>query len=367
MKEKIRFSAEDLISTTVPRGAHYVQRIASYLLQYLLDVMRAATHHHSDTAMHYCASRVTARKGLLKETLLLKVWAAFLFMALIFSVAQSFVLVPSQQQIYSLHITSAHRRGCIMYRPNTALFVRSSDQRRRQPASRDNNPAFAINKRLVELGQKKQWRELLEVVEEEQERFNNVNYGTVMSQLGRIKSFNKADPRFLSFLKALVAMLEEQGLPWIQARQAANVVHAIGKMNLRNPGTKRILEWISQPKVAAHFVEEGEPQHVANVAWSCATLGFEAPNLFAKIERQSKWLVEKGNPQNVANTAWACATLSFEAPNLFANIEQRSKWLVEEGTPQNVANTAWSCAKLGYEAPKLFAEIECQSKWLVKE
>ena len=55
---------------------------------------------------------------------------------------------------------------------------------------------------------------------------------------------------------------------------------------------------------------------------------------FAEIEHRSKWLVEEGNPQDVANIAWACAKLGFEAPNLFAEIEHRSKWLVEEGSPQ---------------------------------
>jgi len=66
---------------------------------------------------------------------------------------------------------------------------------------------------------------------------------------------------------------------------------------------------------------EGDPQHVANVAWVCAKLGFQSPNLFAEIERQSTWLIKAGTPQNVANTAWACATLAFKAPNLFAEIE----------------------------------------------
>ena len=70
------------------------------------------------------------------------------------------------------------------------------------------------------------------------------------------------------------------------------------------------------------------------MAWACATLSIEAPNLFAEIEQRAKWLVEEGNPQDVANMAWACAKLGFEAPNLFAEIEQRAKWLVEEGNPQ---------------------------------
>jgi len=107
------------------------------------------------------------------------------------------------------------------------------------------------------------------------------------------------------------------------------------------------------------LVEQGTPQNVANTAWACATLGFEAPNLFANIEHESKWLVEEGTLQAVAKTAWACATLGFQAPNLFAEIERQSEWLV--------ANTAWACAKLNFAAPNLFAKIEHQSKWLVEE
>ena len=83
---------------------------------------------------------------------------------------------------------------------------------------------------------------------------------TVMSQLGRIPSFDKSDPRFLSFLEALAKMMEERGLSWIGEQGAANIVHAIAKMKLKNQSTKKILEWISKPDTAAKFVEEGEPQ-----------------------------------------------------------------------------------------------------------
>ena len=239
----------------------------------------------------------------------------------------------------------------------------SRNRRRTNP----NPAAFAINKELVELGEKKQWRELLELAKEEQASLNNVNYATIMSQLGRIRSFNKEDPRFVGFLKAMATKIEERGLPWIRAREASNIIHAIAKMQLRNPGTKRILEWISTPDTAASFVEEGKPQEVVNTAWAFAKLGFDAPDLFAQIESRSKWLVDEGKPQEVANTAWACATLGFDAPNLFAEIERRSEWLVEEGKPQEVANTAWACATLGLKAPNLFAKIERRSKWLVEE
>jgi len=240
----------------------------------------------------------------------------------------------------------------------------------RRPSTNQNRltSPIAINKRLVELGKEKQWDALLEVADQERASFDHVNYATVMSQLGRMQSFNKEDPRFLAFLKDLAAIIEERGLPWVHARQAANIIHAIGKMKLlENSSAKRILEWISKREVAAKFAIEGDPQNVANVAWACATLGFAAPGLFAEIECRSEWLVKNGRPQEIANMVWACATLGSAAPSLFAEVDRQSEWLVAEGTPQAVANTAWACATTGCITRQLFAEIDRQAEWLVAE
>ena len=301
--------------------------------------------------------------------MLLLSWAVLLSALMLFHGAQSFVLlVPSSRHQWSPqqdhHPNNDPHSSVRRWKKKKygALFVRNSGKPRRR-----YDPSFAINKKLVELGKKRQWKDLLEVAKEEQASFNNVNFGTAMNQLGRIRSVNKADPRLLAFLQVLATMIEERGLPWIQTRQASNIIHAIGKMQLRNPSTKRILKWISEPEIAADFVGAGNPHDIANVAWACATLGFESPNLFAEIEHRSKWFVEEGEPQAVANTALACAKLGYKAPNLFSEIDHQSKWLVEEGTPQAVANTAWACATLSFEAPQLFAEMESRSKWLVKE
>ena len=270
-----------------------------------------------------------------------------------------------------LHRHTPSKAGIVFAAPTcSALFQcshRSISSTSVLLRDRRDNPSIDINKRLVELGKKKQWEELLELAILEQRNFDNVNCSTVMSQLGRIHSFDKSDKRFVAFLEALASIIEKRGLSWIETRAAANIIYAIGKMELQNPSATKILEWISKPDTAARFVEEGNAHAVANVAWACAALGFHAPNLFAEIESQSKWRLEEWNPQDFANTAWACATLGHEAPNLFAEIERQSKWLVQEGTPQAVANTAWACATLGFDAPNLFAEIERQSKWLVKK
>jgi len=101
-----------------------------------------------------------------------------------------------------------------------------------------HDPAVAINQKLVELGKQRKWEEVLDLTMQEQPNLNNVNFSAAVSQLGHIQSFDKSDPQFLSFLRVLARMTEQQGLPWIKAREAANVVHAIGKMGLKNPGTK---------------------------------------------------------------------------------------------------------------------------------
>ena len=74
---------------------------------------------------------------------------------------------------------------------------------------------------------------------------------------------------------------------------------------------------------------------------------FEAPNLFAEIDRQAKWIMKEGKPQNVANTAWACATLGYEAPNLFAEIDRHLDGRLEEWNAQSITNTCYAIAILG--------------------
>jgi len=141
---------------------------------------------------------------------------------------------------------------------------------------------------MIGLGKSKDWNGLLELIIKEQMNFDNVNYATAMSQLGRIWSFDKSDPRFLSYMQGLVELIEKRGLPWIQARSISNIVHAVAKMQIKNQSTEQITNWISQPEVAAQFVKEGNPQAVANTVWAFATLGYDAPNMFAEIEQNAE-------------------------------------------------------------------------------
>ena len=172
-------------------------------------------------------------------------------------------IVPPEAGIASYYATKSQR-----WISSTTVLLRDERKRPSGPhynGANNKQAAIAINKRLVELGKKQQWDDLLELALKEQRSFNNVNCATLMSQLGRIRSFNKADPRFVGFLEALAGRIEERGLPWIKARQAANIIHAIGKMKLiesEYKETTRVdLEARSSCKLCGGRKSSGSCQH----------------------------------------------------------------------------------------------------------
>jgi len=233
------------------------------------------------------------------------------------------------------------------------------------------NPAI-LNKQILDLGRQQNWNEILLFYKQERKHFNNVNFATTMSQLGRIRNVNRMDQLFISFLDDLANQLEERGLEAMGVRQIANIVHAIGKMHLKNACTRRIIMYVARPDNANWLVttaaKESGTQSVASIAWAFAKLGIKSSGFFSELEmNHSKWLVKEGNPQAIANTVWAYATLDIESPRILAEVDRHAEKIVNEGYPQAVANTAWACAKLGTESPNLFSAIDNRAEWLIRE
>ena len=96
----------------------------------------------------------------------------------------------------------------------TVLFRNERSSRHHAPADdarTRNNPAIAINKRLVALGKKKQWEELLIFAEQERRNFNNVNCATLMSQLGRIQSLDRIGSSLCRVSTSIGKTVEDAG------------------------------------------------------------------------------------------------------------------------------------------------------------
>ena len=193
---------------------------------------------------------------------------------------------------------------------------------RNRPSTNQNTnkqAAIAINQKLVELGKKKQWNELLLFAEQKRASFNNVNYATVMSQLGRIGSFNKKDPHFLAFLQALAAIIEERGLPWIET--AASCQHCpchweneVEESEYQE-NTRVDLKARSSSNICNGRISAGQLPMLPGLVQHS---GLTAPSLFARLNISRIGLCRLEIHRDVANTAWACATLGFQSTKLFA-------------------------------------------------
>jgi hypothetical protein len=157
----------------------------------------------------------------------------------------------------------------------------------------------------------------MKLYEEEGESFNNINYATTMSQLGRIASLDRQDPSFIAYLEDLSDRMEQLGLSWIGVQGTANILHAIGKMQLKNQHTEKIVEFAVNDSNSEWLVRNGKPQAIANAVWACAKLDFKPLALCQEVEKRSKWLVREGNAQDLANTVWAFAKLMIQAPSVF--------------------------------------------------
>eukprot|EP00978_Attheya_sp_CCMP212_P000690 scaffold1386_cov55-Attheya_sp.AAC.1 len=108
-----------------------------------------------------------------------------------------------------LFTRSGHSRSIIFRNPAAALVdwhgsTRSTTVLQANANSRKGfNPAIPRNKKISELGRNRQWKEMLLIHEKEKEGFDNVNYATMMSQLGRIRFVDRQDPLFRAFLDDL--------------------------------------------------------------------------------------------------------------------------------------------------------------------
>ena len=204
----------------------------------------------------------------------------------------------SQKQPLGSRPTNSHAASHAIRREQPRQTSRGGNSRRVFCAVNEDK-SIAINKKIVALGEAQNWKGMLGVFVKEKDAFDCVNYATVMVQLSKqallVGTKHIAQhPQFNSFLHSLADNIVEHGWQWIGVRQAANVMHAIAKMGLRNGSVKRILDWLSTKNNAEHLIDTAETtQSVAITAWAFATLGTPAPAFFSKLDAESAWFVKK--------------------------------------------------------------------------
>ncbi|GMH99254.1 hypothetical protein TrLO_g3359, partial [Triparma laevis f. longispina] len=241
----------------------------------------------------------------------------------------------------------------LMFRPISSFLSHRPPTRRMASVSRRYSRQVFIqqNKEIGELANRGDWRGLLDYAEDKSSSFNDVNWATTFSKLGRFgRNANVVrqivrDARFSPLLSDL-----EENIGKFDSRALANIVHALGGMGVRSDKIVRFVE-----DNAERILAKAEPQAMANIAYAFAKLEFKASRYFKALNREN--IVDElvnGTPQEIANTIWAMATLGEEAGTLAREINtvETSRKIVKE-RPQAIVNTIWAMATLGEEAGTL--------------
>jgi hypothetical protein len=121
---------------------------------------------------------------------------------------------------------------------------------------------FAQNKEIAEYEKERDWKGLLRYAKDNQGGFNDVNWSTTFSKLGRFKRDTRTivrDPDFRSIMKGLEERVEGEGIKWLGTQAAANTVHALGRIGVRSSVVLGAVD-----RDCERIVREGKPQCIAN-------------------------------------------------------------------------------------------------------
>ena len=198
------------------------------------------------------------------------------------------------------------------------------------------------------------------LVAEELGNLSDVNVSTAFSKLGKLcrsRSFPRnvaADERFRGLTVLALAMCADGRL---QARNVANITHAVGKMSAAGKLAAddadfqdtlaalegRVMRMAPDPDM--------KPQEVANAILAFATLGLmPGAEIRAALEAAVVRVAPDPDvkPQAMSNVIWAFATLGWEpGAEMRAALEAAVVRMGPDMKPQETANVAWSYATLG--------------------
>ena len=187
------------------------------------------------------------------------------------------------------------------------------------------------------------------LVAEELGNLSDVNVSTAFSKLGKLCSFRSfprnvaADDRFRGLTVLARAMCADGRL---QARNVANITHAVGKMSAAGKlaandadvqDTLAALEG-RVVLVASHM----KPQEVSNTAYAFAALKrMQGAETRAALEAAVMRVAPDMKPQETANVAWSFATLGLiPGAEARAALETAVVRVGPDMTPQAAANAA---------------------------
>jgi len=222
----------------------------------------------------------------------------------------------------------------------------------------------ALNKMLL-VAAENSLEELVAVVEEHLDTFNEVNVSTALNRLSRCwaKQQQQDSPecrlhsaQLHRRLSKAVHNLEgcltkdiERYRPWA----LSSSVQALAKLGMGGPEVCRAVE----RRVVSVGLNGFVPQQLSRIVWACAKIGHGSATLFEAVAAEAAGCIHDFNPHDLTSTAWAFSTLEHRSPALFDAIAKVVAARSRELAPQALTNMVWSFARNDHAAPEMFDAV----------
>eukprot|EP00913_Durusdinium_trenchii_P006531 g6135.t1 len=212
------------------------------------------------------------------------------------------------------------------------------------------------------------WREVLSVVENLGDLFDFRNTSTAVHRVAKfsveageskIAQNDSRFPRLLQLLRAKCKDLSAWGLSdasWGMAKMQCRDDEIFQRISLRaqeivqEMGDRRTLFFpaTSMRRSTGPGRQDLDPQGLAIVAWSFATVGRKDEVLLQRIAEEARSKLDSFGVQNISNLVWANATLGLRADALHADLLRHSLARLDDFTTQELAIVNWAFTKLAY-------------------
>jgi len=202
--------------------------------------------------------------------------------------------------------------------------------------------------------------ELLSLQQRHGGDFNGFHIGAFWSRFKRLTT--RGTLCQLTHLLASVCQQTERMLPELDARNVANVAHALAKAGLVGRGPWQTV-WAALPQAVHRQLGGFDPQGLSSTAWAFASVGHTSPELFNGISREVLGQrLGDFNEQELSNTAWAFAKAAHPSPELFDAISDEAVHRRCRGfKPHELSNTLWAFAKAGHGSAALFDVVSAKA------
>lgn len=193
---------------------------------------------------------------------------------------------------------------------------------------------------------------VLSLVADNLQMLNGVNVATAWHNVARLTKFKRAerdallrDPRYLQLLDGTVERVSE-----CNARAVADILWSCGTLGQLPPTLlKPLLTQVNECLEKGTF----EPQHLGIMVWALSVLKCKPTKLLEQIEERALEQLDGFNTQNCANILQGFAKLNYPATKLYPTITNAlsNSNLVDACKPVEVADLTFAVAMLGEQQP----------------